>query len=199
MDLDEIKAVWSEMSAQLEQQKKLTNEIILTMTQERYTNKFQKLLNFEMIGAFICYAGAVYLIANFGKLESWYLILCGLITLGFMLILPTLVLRSLIKIKNLNITEGNYRDTVVTFQRVKKNLLLQQQFGVFGGILVFFTSLAVASKIVSDEDIFIMQQDTGLYIFTAVVLVLLVFFTRWGYNCYKSITSSAENILNELE
>ena len=101
MDIEEIKAVWSEMSDQLEKQKKLTNEIILNMTQERYSNKFQKVTIIESFGAFICFIAALYLLLNFGKLDTWYLIMCGIITLGFMLILPVLVLRSLSKIKNL--------------------------------------------------------------------------------------------------
>lgn len=199
MNLEEIKAVWSEMSDQLEKQKKLTNEIILKMTQERYSNKFQKITIIESIGAIVCFIAALYVLLNFGKLDTWYLLVCGIITLGFMLILPILVLRSLSQLKNLNITEGSYKDTIVKFSRVKKNLLMQQQFGMYGGVLVFFTSLAIFAKMFNDEDIFLNQQEVGLYIFTAVVLVLLVLFTRWGYNCYKSITSSAENILKELE
>jgi len=199
MDLEEIKAVWSEMSDQLEKQKKLTNEIIIKMTQERYSNKFSRIQNIESFGAVICYLGAILLIANFSKLDTWYLVVCGVITLGFMLILPTLVLRSLRQIKNLNITQATYKDTIVRFERVKKNLLMQQQFGVFGGFLVFFTALAVSAKIMSDEDIFLVQQDMSVYIFTVIILVLLFFFSRWGYNCYKSITSSAEKILKELE
>ena len=191
--------MWSEMSDQLEKQKKLTNEIILNMTQERYSSKFRKTMNIEGIGAVICYLGAILLLVNFGKLDTWYLVVCGVITLGFMLILPTLTLRSLSQIKNLNITRGTYKDTIVRFQRVKKNLLMLQQFGVFGGFMVFFTALAVSSKIISDEDIFLKQLDLGVYILMGVVFVMLIFFTRWGYNCYKSITTSAENILKELE
>jgi hypothetical protein len=199
MDLEEIKTIWSEMSDQLEQQKKLTNEIILKMTQERYSNKFQKVTIYESIGALICFVAAVFIIVNFGKLDTWYLAVCGIITLGFMLILPVLVLRSLSQLKNLNITENNYGDTIVKYERAKRNLLMQQQFGIYGGFVVFFTSLAVFSKIFSDEDLFLAQQDSWLYIFTLVILVLLFFFSRWGYKCYKSITSSAENILKELE
>ena len=199
MDLEEIKAVWSEMSDQLEQQKKLTNEIILKMTQERYSNKFQKITIFESMGAVICFIAAFFLIVNFGKLDTWYLAVCGGITLVFMLVLPILVLRSLSQLKNLNITEGSYRDTIVKYEKAKRNLLMQQQFGIYGSFVIFFTTLAIFSKIFSGEDIFMQQQDTWIYVFTIAVAILLVFFARWGYKCYKSITSSAENILKELE
>jgi len=49
MEIEEIKALWSEMSDQLEQQKKLTNEIIMSMTQERYSNKFRTISKYETI------------------------------------------------------------------------------------------------------------------------------------------------------
>ncbi|MEX0289613.1 MAG: hypothetical protein AB3N14_10935 [Flavobacteriaceae bacterium] len=199
MDLEEIKAVWSEMSDQLEQQKKLTNEIILKMTQERYSNKFQKVTIFESLGAIVCFIAALFLIINFDKLDTWYLAVCGGITLVFMLVLPVLVLRSLSQIKNLNITQSSYKDTVVKYEKVKRNLLMQQQFGIYGSFVIFFTSLAIFSKIFSGEDIFVQQQDTGVYIFTVAMGILLFFFARWGYKCYKSITSSAESILRELE
>jgi hypothetical protein len=199
MDIEELKAVWSVMSDQLEKQKKLTDKIILQMTQERYSRKFNKITMIESFGAFICFVTAIYLIVNFSKLDTWYLATCGFITLGFLLILPMLVLRSLSQIKNLNITEGTYKDTIVKYTRVKKNLLMQQQFGMYGGFVVFFTSLAVFSKMFSGEDIFLVQQEVGVYIFSAVVFVLLFIFARWGYKCYKSITSSAEHILKELE
>jgi hypothetical protein len=199
MDFEEIKAVWSEMSDQLEQQKKLTNEIIIKMTQERYSNKFQKIIAYESIGAVICFAAALFLILNFSKLDTWYLASCGIVTLMFLLVIPILVLRSLSRIKKLDITENSYKDTIVKYERMKKNLLLQQQFGVYGSVLIFFTSLAIFSKISSGKDIFLIQQDVSVYLLILPVLVALVFFARWGYTCYKSITSSAETILRELE
>jgi len=199
MDLEEIKAIWSDMSDQLEQQKKLTNEIIIKMTQERYSNKFQKITIFESMGAVVCFIAAFYIIINFDKLDSWYLVVCGVITLVFMLVLPILVLRSLHQIRNLNITESSYRDTVVNYERIRRNLLMQQQFGIYGSFVIFFTTLAIFSRISSGEDIFQDYQDTGVYIFGAIVCVLLYFFARWGYGCYKSITSSAESIIKELE
>lgn len=199
MDLDEIKAIWSEMSDQLEQQKKLTNEIILKMTQERYSNKFQKITIFESMGAIVCFIAAFFISINFDKLDTWYLVVCGVITLVFMLVLPMLVLRSLYQIKNLNITEATFRDTIVNYERIRRNLLMQQQFSIYGGFVIFFTTLAIFSRIFSGEDIFQDDQGAAVYIFSAIMCILLYFFTRWGYRCYKSITSSAERIIKELE
>ncbi len=199
MDLEEIKEVWAEMSDQLEQQKKLTNEIILKMTQQNYTNKFQKVTNYESVGAIFCFLIAMYILLNFGKLDTWYLQLCGGITLAFLLIMPLLVLRALTQIKKLSITENNYKETIVAFEKAKTHLLMIQQFSIYLSFILFFTTIPVASKLISNEDFFIMEKENWLYGFIAIVLVFVFFFSRWGYRCYKRITNSAENVLRELE
>ena len=61
MEIEELQSVWSEMSAQLEKQKKLTNELIMEMTQNRYSTKFDKLTFYETIGAVISFVMAIYL------------------------------------------------------------------------------------------------------------------------------------------
>ncbi len=199
MNLEEIQAVWSEMSDQLENQKKLTNEIIMQMTQQRYTNKFKKITFYETIGAIICFAAALGIILNFHKLDTWYLMLCGGLTLLFTLFLPIAVLRSLSRISKVNLVESSYKDTIVHYSKEKKHLLMLQQFGMYAGFIVFFCAIPVSSKILSNKDFFMMEKSIGFYLFVAVVLVFLFFFVRWGYGCYKRITNSAEDILKELE
>ena len=88
MDLEEIQTIWSEMSDQLEQQKKLTNELIMKMTQERYRTKFDKITFYESIGAVICFLAAIYFLVNINKLDTWYLLACGIFTIAFLILLP---------------------------------------------------------------------------------------------------------------
>jgi hypothetical protein len=59
--------------------------------------------------------------------------------------------------------------------------------------------LPVTNKIFNNKDMFTMDMAAFSWIFTGVVFVLVIFFVRWGYGCYKSITASAENVLKELE
>ena len=40
MELEEMQAAWSQMSQDLEKQKQLTDEIILKMTQQKYTSQW---------------------------------------------------------------------------------------------------------------------------------------------------------------
>ncbi len=199
MEIEELQATWTQMSEELEKQKKLTDKIIMEMTQQKYSSKFQKITTYETIGAVICFAVAVYLTINFYKLDTWYLLICGIITLAIILILPIVTLRSLGRIKHLNIKENSYKKTILGYSKAKKKLLLLQQFSMYASFALMFTTLPVAAKILSNKDFFLMEKDLWLYGFIGIMLVFLFFFARWGFGCYKSITKSAENILKELE
>tara|TARA_R110000868_G_scaffold4211_10_gene26551 strand:- start:8360 stop:8959 length:600 start_codon:yes stop_codon:yes gene_type:complete len=199
MELQEMQETWREMSLELEKQKKLTATIIIKMTQEKYKNKFRTITVFETIGTVICFIAALFILLNFTKLDTWYLVACGLITLGYLTILPILVLRSLYRIKNLNLISKNYKETLYSYTKEKKQLLLLQKLGVFGSFLVLFSSLPVFSKISSNKDFFKMDLGLSFYIILIGVLIFFYFFTQWGYKSYMKITTSAELILNELE
>ncbi|NAS13229.1 hypothetical protein [Poritiphilus flavus] len=199
MELEELKNLWTELSDELEKQKNLTDKIIMNMTQQRYTNKFEKITRYESVGAVICFLVAIGILWKFEELDTWYLKLCGGITLAFLLIMPVLVLRAIHQIKKLNILELNYRDTIVAFEKARNHLLMIQQFGIYLSFVLFFTTIPVASKLLSNKDFFIMEKEFSLYVLIGVVMVFLYFFARWGYRSYKKITNSAENILNELD
>ncbi len=197
MDLEEIQAVWSEMSDQLEQQKKLTDKIILDMTQDRYTRKFSTISKVETLGAIICFVSALYFLFNFYQLDTWYLQLCGAFSIAFLIGLPILTLRSLGKIQKINIIDKNIKDTLVTYSKAKNKVLAIQRLGIFLSFIFMMTCLPVFSKLMKDKDIFLQGSFPIWYV--VIMGVFLAIFARWGYGCYKKITQSAEGILKELE
>ncbi len=194
-----MKTLWGEMSLELDRQKNLTDKLIIDMTHERYTNKFNKIFYYESIGAVVCFAIAIYIIINLGKLDTWYLLAFGIFIISFLLILPILVLRSINRIKRLDIATNNYKETLAGFARAKKELLLTQRFGIYLNFILVLAVLPVASKILSNKDLFIIEHSAKLWFAIPTLFIFLYFFSRWGYRCYKSITNSAENIIKELE
>lgn len=199
MELEELQTAWAQLGAELEQQKKLTDKIIMEMTQEKYSNKFRALTNYEAIGAVICYGAAILLVLNFEKLDTWYLLSCGLISLLFMTILPTLVLRSLFNIKKLDIGNGNFKTNLLNYTKAKNNLLRLQQIAIGVGFSMLFVLIPVSSKILSHKDIFQSELNIRHGIGLVLALIFMVFFCRWGYRGYKEITASAESIIKDLE
>jgi len=198
MELEEMKIAWLEMSDQLEKQKVLTDKLIIDMTQERYKNKFAKISFYETIGAIICFVVALAIIINFRKLDTWYLIVCGIGSILYFLTLPTFVLRSIHRIKTLNLVKNSYKQILIDFTKRKKHMLFVQQLGISLNFILMIIFLPVAGKILSDKDIFITSNDIW-YWYIPVMAIVLFFASRWGYRCYKSISNSAEATLTELE
>ena len=65
MEFEEMKSLWEEMSGKIEQQKKLTDSLIIKMTKSDYKNKIMKIFIPELIGALICFANALYILSVF--------------------------------------------------------------------------------------------------------------------------------------
>ncbi|GAB5473522.1 MAG: hypothetical protein Mars2KO_16210 [Maribacter sp.] len=199
MEIEEMQVLWSEMSHQLEEQKKLTNEIIMQMTQERYSKKFKTLSAYETIGALLCFATALYILLNFQELGTWYLKACGAFTLGFLTVFPILILRALHRIQRLNILDKNYKETLIGYTKAKTYLLRLQQVSIAASFFVMFAVAAVFSKLWSNKDFFMIDRDLWSYVVIGFAVLFVVFISRWGYRHYRRITNSAEAVLSELE
>jgi len=199
MELEEMKTLWQEMSERIEKQKQLTDTLIMDMTQQKYTQKFNKITTYESIGAVICFIAAILILSNFEKLDTWYMTACGIFTVGYLLTLPILVLRSLKTIRGINISTASYKESIIGFAKAKNQLLLIQKLGIYVNFILFLAIIPVSSKLMGDKDIFMLGGSVWKYGFIAIIAIVMIFVSRWGYRCYKNITNSAENILKELE
>tara|TARA_R110002073_G_scaffold72537_1_gene177234 strand:+ start:211886 stop:212551 length:666 start_codon:yes stop_codon:yes gene_type:complete len=198
MNLEEMQTVWSEMSDQLENQKKLTNKLIMEMTREKYRTKIDKIFNYEFIGAIICFIAAIFLIVNFQKLDTWHLMACGIFVISYLFIIPLLVLNSIKKMRRINLLKNSYKQTLIAYVKSRNHFLFMQRLGIFSNFLLLLVSLPVIVKFSDNVDI-LSTQSTNWYWYLLILILFLILFSRWGYKGYKSMTTSAENILRELE
>ena len=199
MQLEEMKNLWDEMSLKIDSQQQLTNKLIMEMTQQKFRNRFSTLSLYETSGAVICFIAATFILLNLDKMDTWYLMLCGIFSLIILLILPVLSLRAINGLKKLNLSKNSYKETLIEFSKRKKNMMLIQQFSVGISIILMWMVAPVFSKIVNGKDFFMQEHSTGLLLFYAATTIGVIFFARWGYGCYKRITASAEKDLKELE
>ena len=197
MNVEDLQAIWTEMSEELEKQKKLTHEIIMQMTKQRYKSQLQKITNYEGLGAVLCFIIGIGLLANLNKLDTWFEMICGVFTVVFLLVYPFLSLGSIRAMKRININEGKYTETLKAFTKARNNFLLVQRIGIGLGFVLIITILPVATRILKGKDLF---QSAGVWMwYLPLMLVLAILISRWGYRHYKRITKSAGNILSELE
>ncbi|WP_291967434.1 hypothetical protein [Maribacter sp.] len=199
MELEELQSAWTQMSNEINHQKKLTNQIILDMTKQKYQNKFTTITKYETLGAIICFAIALVILINFQKLDTWYLKVCGILTLSFLIVLPAMVLSTLKRIKNIDILNGSYKENLKLYVKTKNRLLRLQQIGIAVGLIGLVFIVPVTSKIISNKNVFLTSLKTEQYIIFTITMVIMVFFCKWAYNGYLKVTRSAQELLQDLE
>lgn len=199
MELEEMKILWTRMSSRLEEQKELTNKLIMEMTQQKFSNRFNKLTIIETSGAVVCFLIAIVILLNIAKMNTWYLMACSIFTLLLLIVLPILTLRAIKGMRTMDVTQRSYTETLQEFTRKRRNMLLIQKIGVMVSVFMMWVSIPVFSMIMNNKDFFAQEHDPWLWVFTAAVTAGVILFARYGYRGYKKVTSSAENVLRDLE
>lgn len=200
MELEEMQTVWSQMSDQIEKQKKLTDKMIIMMTQEQYRKKLNKIAYPEMIGAIICYSTVILILINLNKLDNWYTLLSGLISIVILLVLPVLSLKSINQMRKVNIAGNNYKETLIEYSKGKKRFQVVVKMGFYMGFLLMFVIMPVTSKILNNKDLF--SETKSIWPFVIGIPIAIIFFitfSRWVSKCYTNNINSAELLFKELE
>jgi NADH:ubiquinone oxidoreductase subunit 6 (subunit J) len=200
MELEEMQTVWSQMSDQIEKQKKLTDKMIIMMTQEQYRKKLNKIAYPEMIGAIICYSTVILILINLNKLDNWYTLLSGLISIVILLVLPVLSLKSINQMRKVNIAGNNYKETLIEYSKGKKRFQVAAKIGFYMGFILMFVILPVTTKILNNKDLFSGTKSIWpMAIAIPFAIVIFIAFSRWVGKCYTNNINSAELLFKELE
>jgi hypothetical protein len=196
MELEKMKTLWQEMSVEIEKQKKLTDSLIIKMTQVNYRNKLSKILIPEAIGAFVCLAGLLFILINFQKLTTWYLIGCGIVSVLILFLLPVLSLRAIRKMRSVNILDNNYKQSLLEYSKGKIQFVFVQKLSFYLGAILLLTVLPVMGQLIDGIDIFI---KTSLWLWYAIAFPFFYWFAKGVFKNYNKTSADAENILRELQ
>ena len=198
MTLEEMQNVWSEMTEKIDKQERLTDKLIIDMTQEKFKNKISRIARYESLGAVVCFAGAALIALNIGKLDTWYLLASGLLVMLYFILIPLVVLKSIGQMKSIDLLKNTYKQSLIEFTNKRKRFLFWQRTGVISNFFLMVLILPVFSKLFKGKDLFIEQSSVWFW-YMVVMLVFLIPFSFWGYNKYKKMTASAENLLRDLQ
>ena len=199
MELEEMQSLWADMSRRVEKLEIVNKEHIMEMTQQKYKNKFSKLMMLERFGALICVGAAIFMLVSFGKLDTWYLQGLGILTISCLLILPVISLGLLSKLTRLDLSQSSYKETLTRFEKANRNVLNLQKGAMYLSVLLMFSSMPVFNMLFNGKDMFEKDFSIGYIIFVIVIALLVVLFSRWGYRCYVNISKSAKKVLSEME
>lgn len=197
MELEEMQRLWADMSQKVEQQQRLTDQLILQMTQQNYRTAIGKISSREMLGTVFCLIGAVYLGANLGKMDTWYLMAACLYSILHMVLLPLYSLRTLFKLQRINIQGNSMKQTLLDFAKAKKKVFLAQKVGLSFNVILLLLCLPVFAKISSGNDLFLIPETW--YWYAPIGVLSLGLMSWWLYKQSTKSIAKAEVLLRGLE
>lgn len=197
MELEEMKTVWQDLTKELNQQKKLTNKIILKMTQQEYKSKINKIAIPEVIGSVFCFGMAITLLVNLPLYHNPLTMACGIVSIVILLALPVASLRSIRRLNSINLTQNSYKETLMEYRLGRRQLKVVQQVGFVLSFFLLFTSLPPLSMIMKGKDLFA-ESSTWLW-YVPFGVLFFALFTFYVYRCYKSIIHSTDQLIEDLE
>ena len=195
MELEELRNQWSEMSANIEDQKKITDFKIIKMTEMKYMDKIRKIKITEITGAAFCFIALIFIVCGIDKLEQWYLLMCGIISVIMLILMPVLSIVALYRIPSANISSNNYKQTLVDYNTNKIRFINIQKLSLCFGALLFVAILPVLGKLMSGKDLF---KSAAIWYIYSVGFPFLYYFTSWVLKKYRSSLNKAEEILKDL-
>lgn len=188
-----MKTLWTEVSIKLDQQKTLTDSLIIQMTQLKYRSRLNKIYIPEVAGTIVCFMAIVYLLANFEKLNSGYILAGTIATILIMLVLPILSLRAICKMRAVNIAKDSYKDMLTAYTKSRIGFMQVQKASLFFTPVMMLSCIPIANKLMHIPAI--TNGQIILYIGFIPVYIIAV---RWVYKCYDKSTTKMGELLKEL-
>ncbi len=196
MELEEMKNLWQEMSAGLQSQQKINDDLILRMTKMEYRKKLNNIFLPEAISTVISFAGVIGVLFYFQKLDTWYLLSCGIVSVLILVLLPVLSLRAICRMRSLNVSKNNLKESLLRYSKGRMQFVWVQKMSFYLGALLLVFFLPVAGKLISGKDFF---TETHIWIWYAIMFPFFYGFARPVYKYYLRASADAENILKELD
>lgn len=195
MELDEMKNLWEGMSNRIEKQERLTKNLIGNVTEEKYNSKLKKIRYSEIIGAIICYLGAIYLIINFMKIDPLAEKIFAVISIGLLITLPIISLRSLNSMQKVKISSKTYLETLNDFGKQKIRFQKFQKLNVSLGLFLILVAIPVLSAIKGVD----LSETKHFWILTFPISIIAFFgFAFWVLKSYNKSLEATEKLLSEI-
>jgi hypothetical protein len=196
MELEEMKSLWTEMSASIEKQQKTSDALLLQMTKGNYRRKLNKIWIPEAVGIFVCFIALIYLLFNFHQLNTWYLLSCGVVSAIILVLLSSLSARAVYKLHDLDISASSYKETLLAYSKAKIEFVWVQKLNFLLGSILMLTILPLMAQLIAGVDLF---KATRLWYWYIIGFPFFYYFAVWVFKSYVKITNEAGNILKELQ
>ena len=191
-----MKSVWSELTQELEEQKQLTRDLILKMTQEKSSSRLGRIIKAESLGVLITGVFMIYLAFNFSRLEHWTGIAGGI---GLFIILALGInfgIRIIMQAKGIDLLNNSYSEVIRRFEDFKKLLRAYKKLSIWTSGLSALFVMPVMTELFLDKNLL---EIEGLIKVLAITLLLVPLVLYAVTRFYKSNVSAVSKALKDVD
>lgn len=153
MELEQMKAVWTDMSARLDRQQAVTDQLILKMAQEKSSSRLGRIILMETMGIIFSVGLLVYLLFHFQELDNWLTFTGGVVTVLVFLVSTIMGWRITEKARKIDLAKHSYQQTLEDFRSLKRTLGFYKKLSIVVNIILPFFFLPVVFKIFLGKDL----------------------------------------------
>ncbi len=197
MELEKMKSLWDDMN---ENNVKMNNPLNLNdkdMSHLKYNEESKIFKTAEITGLIIAYIFAGIILYNFNLLDKWYLIICGIILVSYLLLMPLYTLAGIRRMKKVDLVKLNYKEVLEHFYSVKSRLKQAEKISLWASPLIFVSASAIITKIFLHIDLFTYQFKLPILILITLSFVGAFLFNIWVFQKRDSQLLSVKQLLEE--
>lgn len=197
MDLDEMKAVWFDLGTQLEQQKKLNQDLIMKMTQEKSSSRMGRIIRMEVFGVTVSLIILVYLLVNFSRLTDWPALAGGI---GMVIILGIAIvfgIRIISQARKIDLIKSTYSTVVERFNEFRKMLGFYRKLSIWTNVVSLFCVIPVTYTLILEKSILDNLEDAGIGLLLGAVLTPIILYLIIRF--YSKNISQVKKALNDAD
>lgn len=198
MELVELKSVWKELNEKVEKQQTFNDKMITEIIRMKYKNKINSILKYEGLSTAVLLFALLVIIWNINIFNTIPLKISVVVCIIIMISLPVLSLSSVYRLHSLDVSKRNIKETLLEFTKRRTRFLMIQKWSVVLSAIFMLAIIPVTLKIAKGKDFFESGSNNILW-FIPIALLVFIFFARWVYNCYSSITLDAKEALKDFK
>lgn len=193
MELEEMKNIWENQSQKLDF-KLHTLSDVRSLELNNKTKIFQVS---EVAGFIIAYLLAGIILFNFKEFDHYFLKICGIFLIVYLLTMPIYTLSIIKKLRQPDLINSNYKEIIEHFYYAHRKLKVAEKVSFVASPFLFIASAVIFAKIFLNTDVFNLNLNLQNVFFVVLTFIGAMILNIWAFrkrkDHLKSITQSLED------
>ncbi len=197
MELEEMQSLWDDMNQKPEKKTGFPHLNISNMTQLKYNKKADIFKVGEIMGLLVAYTLAGIILYKFNVLDKWYLIICGIILVMYLLVMPLYTITGINRMKKIDLAKSSYKEVMEHFYSVKSRLKQAEKISYIASPFLFVASMAILTKIFIDKDLFSLSFQLPIVLLMVLSFIGAILFNIRAFKKRENQLQSVKQLLEE--